>query len=205
VASGHVCKYGERGADGKCPKAPCKYGARDADGYCPKKPSASSRAGGSPKKPAATNFLDKPRSQGTTASGAKRAPTTVRKEAEKVLTTATTATLNSALTQGYNAYKKDPEAFKGSAKEIFAFLGKLGLLGAAVTFAVKLGIAGGEQGKAQRDRLIDLQVFDLLNRVKGDYLKRGFAWKPEYSNALIPQYRAFFLTQALRIAQSGGK
>lgn len=213
-AAKRPCKYG-RGEDGYCNKKPrgaaapaspaspaakgkrpCKYG-RGADGYCNKKPSSTRTKTGAP-----PGLLDKPLTSYTNTG--RKTSTTLRKEGTKILTTATEAAVRSQVKRAVEAYKEDPEKVKGQFAEVVKFLGKAGLIGSAIVFAIQLGRAGGAAAKKDREAIIDRLVFDTLNKVKSDLLRRG-QWKPEFSAMLIPQYRAFFTTQALRIAQSGGK
>lgn len=181
-------------------KPPCKYGPRDADGYCPKKPKATKATKPEEKK----GLLDKPIPQGYTATGKKRAPTTVRKEAKKVLEKAVTETATEAAKRTYAAYKKDPERFKGAAAELIATMTKWGFLGAVIAGTIAVGLKVGTGAREERDAEAERRAFDALTRVKSDLIKRG-QWKQEYASMLIPQYREFFRTQLSRINQSGGK
>lgn len=213
------CKYGPR-VDGRCPKAPrattqrassagtsppkakrpCKYGPRGPDGYCPKKPSARAAAAAATPK----GILDRPIPQGTTASGRKRAPTTIRKEATRVAETAVTATVNEAAKRTYQAYRADPERFKGQARELIAALGRAAVPVAIIIGAIKTGLTFGRQAKAQQDAEVEKLSFLALAAAKDKMLSTG-QWRPEFSKTLLDQYRQFFRQQLVRINQAGGK
>lgn len=203
-----ACKYGPRIA-GKCPKAPrkssftaptaprssgspkssskraCKYGPRGADGYCPKKPRA-------PKKPVPDNFLDKPRNQGVTPAGNPRT-TTVRKEVNKVIDGTTTAVTREVVTKAITAYKKDPQRFKETLKNLARELAVVSLISAAAygVFRAASGAAAAKQD------IINRLIFDALTKTKTDLLRRGI-WKQEYFNPLVDQYREYFTKEVTR-------
>lgn len=161
----------------KKPKPPCKYGPRGDDGYCPKKPKATKASvSGS------ASILDKPISQGTTPAGNKRAPTTIRKEATKVLETSVKATVDHAIKQGVQAYQDDPEKFKAVATEAAKFLGKLGVVGAIASGIIAF-FANGEKARTAD---IKAQAQKMLDGVKAKV--NPAQWKKEFDAPLLAQY-----------------
>jgi hypothetical protein len=157
---------------------------------CPKKPTTTKVATNGK----ATGVLDRPIDQGFTASGNKRAPTTIRKEATKVIETSALAVSNEVVKRTIEAYKKDPEQVKGALRSLALGLGKLGIIGAAAVAVFKLAAA---TNRARSD-IITRMVFEALNATKAELVPRG-QWKPEFTKILVPQYEAFFRSEMAKL------
>jgi len=136
------------------------------------------------KPPAATSdsWLDKPISQGTTATGRKARPTTVRKETEKVVQATAKAGVDHIVKETVAAYKRDPEQVKGVLKDVAIGLGKLGVIAAIATGIFQFFLSG----EKQRDADIKAQARKMLDTTKSKV--PAAQWKPEFDAVLLAQY-----------------
>lgn len=212
-ASKKPCKYGERDAEGFCPKkpkgparakkskAPCKYGPRDADGFCPKKPKKPVEA--KPK-----GKLDVEIFAGVTPSG-KVKTTTPKKILYSTITKASDELTRKGVDEGLKWInsEKGKAALASGAPKALKFLGTLGIAGAIASAVIGLSLVAGRAVSARDDKAADdFARKELASTMFRLPKKAREAVTQQMQETWLDQYRRFWLgkIQTQRALTRGG-
>lgn len=201
--SSRPCKYGPRDEEGRCPKAPkkakatsspkpkppCKYGPRTADGKCPKKPKAPK----SEKQPTVRQLksVDGAARQAGEVLRSKKATSTQKKEAVKVLTTAVAGEVGKKVAEhtyreAKKAVRQNKDTLKSAAKSAAKAAAGSAAVRAGVYGAAAAGVvaAGGAALSAQRRKeakaFADRELAKTRKKVKLTDAQASTLWQQYY-------------------------